>query len=89
MYGSLVRGGLSFIEPEYPSDRKLKRNFKQTTGVNTSNAKLAKATWATQRAFASGLALAAMDGPLPFGDVLGFSVAVGGSVVAWMDYFLD
>ena len=87
MYGSLVRGGLNWLEPEYPSDRRLKRNFKKTTGVNSNNSKLAKATWATQRSFAQGLALAAMDGPLPFGDVLGFTVATGGAVVAWMDYF--
>lgn len=90
-FGSLVRGGLTeiFLEPEYPSDRKLRSNFKKTSGMSTDNMKLAKATWATQRAFAQGLALAAMDGPLPFGDVIGFSVAVVGSTVAWIDYFVD
>jgi len=48
---------------------------------------LARAIKYTQRSVQLGLALAAIDGPLPFGDMLGFGIAVTGSAIAWIDYF--
>jgi hypothetical protein len=41
----------------------------------------------TARAIAAGVALAAMDGPLPVMDVIGFGVATSQSALAWYDYF--
>ena len=41
----------------------------------------------TARAAATGMALAAMDGPLPIMDVVGFGVATGMAIHAWYDYF--
>jgi hypothetical protein len=41
----------------------------------------------TGRAIAAGIALAAIDGPLPVMDVIGFGVATTGAALAWYDYF--
>ena len=49
--------------------------------------KLAKAISTTRRAATYGAALAAADGPLPIGDVLGFTVFSAGTILAWYDYF--
>jgi hypothetical protein len=44
----------------------------------------------TGRAIATGAAIAAMDGPIPILDMVGFGVAVGGATLAWFDlFFLD
>ena len=41
----------------------------------------------TARAVATGMALAALDGPLPIMDVVGFGVATGMAIHAWYEYF--
>jgi hypothetical protein len=41
----------------------------------------------TGRAIAAGIALAAIDGPLPVMDVIGFGIATTGAALAWYDYF--
>jgi len=41
----------------------------------------------TARAIATGVTLAAMDGPLPVMDVVGFGVATGMAIHAWYEYF--
>ena len=41
----------------------------------------------TARAATTGMALAAMDGPLPVMDVVGFGVATGMAIHAWYEYF--
>ena len=44
----------------------------------------------TAKAFASGASIAAMDGPIPILDMVGFGVAVGGATLAWVDlFFID
>ena len=60
--------------------------YRNEPDLNTA-LELARAIKYTQRAVQLGVALAAIDGPLPFGDVLGFGVAVVGSTVAWVDFF--
>ena len=45
------------------------------------------ATRKTARAITAGVALAAIDGPLPVMDVVGFGVATTGAALAWYDYF--
>ena len=49
--------------------------------------KAATAVNKTARAFATGVSLAAMDGPLPVMDVVGFTVASGMAIHAWYEYF--
>jgi len=41
----------------------------------------------TARAVTIGVSLAAMDGPLPVMDVVGFGVASGMAIHAWYEYF--
>jgi len=41
----------------------------------------------TARAVTMGVTLAAMDGPLPVMDVVGFTVASGMAIHAWYEYF--
>jgi len=48
---------------------------------------LERAITKTTRSIVAGASLAAMDGPLPFLDVLGFGVGVVGTGLAWIDYF--
>ena len=45
------------------------------------------ATQKTIRAIQAGIALSAIDGPLPIMDVVGFGVAVTGSALAWHEFF--
>ena len=45
------------------------------------------ATRKTARAISAGVALAAMDGPLPVMDVVGFGVAATGAALAWYEFF--
>ena len=45
------------------------------------------ATQKTGRAVAAGVALAAIDGPLPFMDVLGFGVTTTLAAIAWYEFF--
>ena len=40
----------------------------------------------TGRAFTLGASLAAADGPLPFGDMVGITVATVGAALAWFEY---
>jgi len=48
---------------------------------------LERAITKTTRSILAGATLAAMDGPLPVLDVLGFGVGVVGTTLAWIDYF--
>ena len=48
---------------------------------------LQDATMKTARAVASGIALSAIDGPLPFMDVVGFGVATTMAGLAWYEFF--
>ena len=41
----------------------------------------------TTRAIAMGVAISAIDGPLPVMDVVGFGVATGMAIHAWYEYF--
>ena len=41
----------------------------------------------TARAALTGMSLAAIDGPLPIMDVVGFGVATGMAIHAWYEYF--
>lgn len=41
----------------------------------------------TTRAITIGGTIAAMDGPIPILDVVGFGVATGMSIHAWYEYF--
>ena len=49
--------------------------------------KAALAVNKTARAVTMGVTLAAMDGPLPVMDVVGFTVASGMAIHAWYEYF--
>lgn len=49
--------------------------------------KAAMAVNKTARAVTIGVTLAAMDGPLPVMDVVGFGVASGMAIHAWYEYF--
>ena len=49
--------------------------------------KAAHAVNKTARAVTIGVTLAAMDGPLPIMDVVGFGVATGMAIHAWYEYF--
>ena len=48
---------------------------------------LERAITKTTRSILAGATLAAMDGPLPVLDVVGFGVGVIGTTLAWVDYF--
>ena len=48
---------------------------------------LRDATQKTARAIASGVALSAIDGPLPFMDVVGFGVTTSLAALAWYEFF--
>lgn len=48
---------------------------------------LATAIEKTRRAIQLGIALAAIDGPLPFMDVVGFGVTSALAGYAWYEYF--
>lgn len=50
---------------------------------------MADAVNKTGRAIALGMAIAAIDGPLPIADVIGFGIAVVGAGLAWWDFFDD
>ena len=43
----------------------------------------------TGRAIALGVAISQIDGPLPFADVVGLTIAVVGAGLAWWDFFDD
>lgn len=45
------------------------------------------AVYKTGRAITAGATIAAMDGPVPILDAVGFGVAVAGSIAAWHEYF--
>ena len=55
--------------------------------VEYSTTKLETASRRTARAVASGIALSAIDGPLPVMDVVGFGVTTTLAALAWYDYF--
>lgn len=48
---------------------------------------LRRALQGTSRAVSLGVALAAVDGPLPVMDVIGLGVTMVYSAAAWIDYF--
>lgn len=48
---------------------------------------LATAVNKTARAAMVGIAISAIDGPLPVMDAVGFGVAVTMATLAWVDYF--
>ena len=58
-----------------------------TVQITLEQSEFIDASRKTARAISSGVALAAMDGPLPIMDVVGFGVAVTGAALAWYDYF--
>lgn len=41
----------------------------------------------TYKAAAAGLAISAIDGPIPVMDIVGFGVTTGMSLIAWIEYF--
>lgn len=55
--------------------------------VEYGTTKLETASRRTARAVASGIALSAIDGPLPVMDVVGFGVTTTLAALAWYDYF--
>ena len=70
----------------------LHENIKVTTDQNGNiqfeqSIALKDATQKTARAVSYGIALAAMDGPLPFLDVVGFGIATTGAALAWYEFF--
>ena len=66
----------SSIDEELQLQRKLDQNYK-----------LAKALNRTAKAALVGVAISAIDGPLPVMDVVGFGVASTMAAIAWHDYF--
>jgi len=67
-------------------------NIKVTTDSNGNlrfeqSMALRDATQKTGRAVAAGVALAAIDGPLPFMDVVGFGVTTTLAAIAWYEFF--
>lgn len=52
------------------------------------NVKLGMAVRHTARAVALGIAISQIDGPLPFADVVGLTVASMLTVRAWHDYLI-
>ena len=48
---------------------------------------IASAVTKTMRAVGLGIAISQIDGPLPFADVVGFSIASVLAVRAWWDVF--
>jgi hypothetical protein len=70
----------------------LHENIKITTDQNGNiqfeqSVALRDATQKTARAIASGVALSAIDGPLPFMDVVGFGVTTTLAALAWYEFF--
>ena len=51
--------------------------------------KLLEAIDATAEAASVGIGLAAVDGPLPIGDIIGFVYFSATAVSAWVDFFDD
>jgi len=41
----------------------------------------------TAKAGAAGMAIAALDGPIPVLDIIGLGVTTGMSLIAWIEYF--
>ena len=70
-----------------PKTIKLNSTSNQVEMAWDIDAKLGIAAQKTARAAATGMALAAMDGPLPIMDVVGFGVATGMAIHAWYEYF--
>ena len=67
-------------------------NIKVTTDQNGNiqfqqSTALRDATQKTARAVAAGVALSAIDGPLPVMDVVGFGVTTTLAAIAWYDFF--
>ena len=70
-----------------PKTIKLNSQTNQVEMTWDIDVKLGIAAQKTARAAATGMALAAMDGPLPIMDVVGFGVATGMAIHAWYEYF--
>ena len=70
-----------------PTRMKINSQTNQVEMAWSIDAKLGIAAQKTARAAATGMALAAMDGPLPVMDVVGFGVATGMAIHAWYEYF--
>jgi len=74
-------------------DKDMKKSKRDTKNLeklgikNRKNQKILNASRLTMRAAGLGVALAAADGPLPVGDVIGFTIFVGVSAYAWGDVF--
>ena len=66
---------------------KVKYNSNNGTIRIEQSLALHDATRKTARAISAGVALAAMDGPLPVMDVVGFGVATTGAALAWYEFF--
>lgn len=68
-----------------PGNRK--RTKKSDDGADAI--RLRRATQGTARAVSMGLALSAIDGPLPVMDVVAFTGVTIYSAVTWIDYFTN
>ena len=64
-----------------------KRTRKKDDG--TDAIRLRRATQGTARAVSMGLALSAIDGPLPVMDLVAFTGVTIYSAVTWIDYFTN
>jgi hypothetical protein len=70
-----------------PKTIKLSADNSQVQMTWDIDPKAAIAVNKTARAVTMGVTLAAMDGPLPVMDVVGFTVASGMAIHAWYEYF--
>jgi len=70
-----------------PKTIKINQQSQQVEMTWDLNPELGIAAQKTARAIATGATLAAMDGPLPIMDVVGFGVATGMAIHAWYEYF--
>ena len=70
-----------------PKTIKINQASQQVEMTWDLNPELGIAAQKTARAIATGATLAAMDGPLPIMDVVGFGVATGMAIHAWYEYF--
>lgn len=70
-----------------PTRMKINSQTNQVEMAWDVDPKTANALFSTGTAVATGVTLAAMDGPLPIMDVVGFTVATGMAIQAWYEYF--
>jgi len=66
---------------------KLPRRKKSSSLGNVDRIK--RASQITARAAGMGIALSAIDGPLPIMDTIGFGIFAGASVLAWTNVIIE